>query len=50
MKLDFKSWIIGLVLALLCEVMGRIYDTCIVFNLSTHFFFNPIFFTISHLR
>jgi len=50
MKLDFKSWRIGLVWALLCETMGRIYNTCTIFNPPTHLFFHPTFLTSSHLH
>jgi hypothetical protein len=36
-------------LALLCDTMGRIYDTYIIFNPPTHLFFHPILLTTSHL-
>jgi hypothetical protein len=49
MKVDFKSWKIGLVWALLCEIMGRIYNTYTIFNPPTHLFFHPTFLTSSHL-
>ncbi len=36
-------------MAFSCETMGRIDDTCIIFNPPTHLFFHPIFLTSSQI-
>ncbi len=47
MKLDFKSWRIGLFLTFLCYAMRRVYETCQVLNTLSHPSFYPILVTSS---